>query len=82
MRPFLLASAARDDMINIGRFTGERWGKQQRNTYFKQLDDAFKLLAQQPGIEKDAVAIKPSYRKFVQGSHIIFIAQVPSQKFS
>lgn len=72
MRPFLLTSAARDDMLNIGRFTGERWGKQQRNTYLKQLDTAFKLLAQQPEIGKDAAAIKPGYRKHVQGSHIIF----------
>jgi toxin ParE1/3/4 len=72
MRPFLLTSAARDDMVKIGRFTGEQWGKQQRNTYLKQLDTAFKLLAQQPEIGKDASAIKHLYRKFVQGSHIIF----------
>lgn len=72
MRPFSVTSAARDDMVKIGRFTGERWSKQQRNTYLKQLDTAFKLLAQQPEIGKDASAIKPGYRKFVQGSHIIF----------
>lgn len=59
-------------MINIGRFTSERWGKQQRNTYLKQLDTAFKLLAQQPEIGKDAAATKPGYRKFVQDSHIVF----------
>ena len=72
MRLFLLTSAARNDMMNIGRFTGERWGTQQRNTYLKQLDGAFKLLAQQPEIGKDAAPIKPGYRKFVQGSHIVF----------
>lgn len=62
----------RHDTMNIARFTGERWAKQQRNTYLKQLDSAFTLLAQQPEIGKDAAAIKPGYRKFVQGSHIIF----------
>lgn len=32
MRPYLLTTAARKDLINIGRFTTERWGKQQRNS--------------------------------------------------
>ena len=72
MPPFLLTSAARKDIIDIGRFTAEKWGKPQRNKYLKQLDDAFRLLARQPDIGRDAEAIKPGYKKFSQGSHIIF----------
>ncbi|MCK9503385.1 MAG: type II toxin-antitoxin system RelE/ParE family toxin [Porticoccaceae bacterium] len=59
-------------MIEIGRFTSQKWGKRQRDKYLKQLDDAFKLLARQPEIGKDADDIKPEYKKFSQGSHIIF----------
>jgi len=44
MPPFLLTSAARKDIIDIGRFTSEKWGKRQRNKYLKQLDDAFRQL--------------------------------------
>lgn len=72
MRPYLLTTAARKDLINIGRFTTEKWGKLQRDKYLKQFDDAFKLLSRQPEIGRDADYIKPGYKKFSQGSHIIF----------
>lgn len=58
--------------MEIGRFTKGKWGKRQRDKYLKQLDDAFKLLARQPEIGKDADDIKPGYRKFSQGSNMIF----------
>ena len=72
MRPYLLTTAARKDLIDIGHFTAEKWGKRQRDKYLKQLDDAFKLLARQPEIGRDSDEIKPGYKKFSQGSHIIF----------
>jgi toxin ParE1/3/4 len=72
MHPYLLTAAARKDIVDIGRFTSEKWGKRQRDKYLKQLDDAFKLLARQSDIGRDADDIKPGYKKFSQGSHIIF----------
>jgi len=72
MRPFLLTAAARKDIIDIGHFTAEKWGKRQRDKYLKQLDDAFRLLSRQPEIGRDAEDIKSGYKKFSQGSHIIF----------
>lgn len=72
MRPFLLTAVARKDIIDIGRYTTEKWGKRQRDKYLKQLDDAFKMLARQPEIGRDADDVKPGYKKFSQGSHIIF----------
>ena len=72
MRPYLLTAAARKDIVDIGRFTSEKWGKRQRDKYLKQFDDAFKLLARQSDIGRDADDIKPGYKKFSQGSHIIF----------
>lgn len=71
MLPFLLSAAARQDMIDIGRFTTKKWGKRQRDRYLKKLDDAFRLIARQPDIGRDAEDIKPGYKKFSQGSHII-----------
>ena len=72
MRPYLLTAAARKDVIEIGRFSTKKWGKRQRDRYLKQLDDAFEILARQPEIGKDAKDIKPGYRKFGHGSHVIF----------
>jgi toxin ParE1/3/4 len=72
MRSYLLTTAARKDVIEIGRFTTAHWGKRQRDKYLKQLDEAFKLLARQPEIGSNANDIRPSYRKYTQGSHTIF----------
>lgn len=72
MRPYLLTAAAREDIIAIGRFTADKWGKCQRNKYLKQLDNAFELLARQPDIGRDADSVKPGYKKYSQGSHIVF----------
>jgi toxin ParE1/3/4 len=72
MRSFLLTATARNDIIEIGRYTSVTWGKRQRDKYLKQLDEAFKLLARQPEIGTDADDIKPGYKKYNQGSHIIF----------
>ncbi len=72
MRPYLLTAAARKDLIHIGRFTTEKWGKRQRDKYLKQFDGAFKLLSRQLEIGRDANDIKPEYKKFSQGSHVIF----------
>ncbi|MCP4488926.1 MAG: type II toxin-antitoxin system RelE/ParE family toxin [Gammaproteobacteria bacterium] len=58
--------------MEIGRFTTGKWGKRQRDKYLKQFDEAFKLLTRQSKIGKDASDIKPGYRKYNQGSHIIF----------
>lgn len=72
MRPYLFTAAARKDIVDIGRFTSEKWGKRQRDKYLKQFDDAFKLLARQSDIGRDADDIKPGYKKFSQGSLVIF----------
>ncbi|MGY5796333.1 type II toxin-antitoxin system RelE/ParE family toxin [Rheinheimera faecalis] len=53
-------------------FYGTTLGKQQRNLYIKQFDDAFHLLAKTPMAGKTCDYIKQSYRKFPQGSHLIF----------
>lgn len=72
MPPFLLTAAARKDIIDLGRYTAEKRGKRQRDKYLKQLDDAFKLLARQPEIGRDAGDIKLGYKRFSQGIHTIF----------
>ncbi len=70
--PFVLTQKAKADLRAIAIFTEERWGKEQRNVYIKQFDDAFHMLANAPLIGKQCDYIKNGYRKFPQGSHIIF----------
>lgn len=72
MIAFQLSKEAKNDLRSIAIFTENRWGKVQRNLYVKQLDDAFLMLAQNPNLGISCDYIRDSYRKFPQGSHIIF----------
>ena len=72
MKAFELTKEAKNDLKKIARFTEERWGRDQRFLYIKQFDDVFHLLAKSPTTGKQCDYIKEGYRKFPQGSHIIF----------
>lgn len=72
MARFRLTAKAKTDLRKIAKFTQSRWGVEQRDRYIKQLDDAFHWLAEKPAVGKDCSAICEGYRKFPQGSHLIF----------
>ena len=78
MASFKLTAKAKDDLRNIARYTQEKWGREQRNIYLKQFDDAFSLLSKSPEIGPSCDFIKAGYRKFAQGSHVIFYTLGPS----
>ncbi len=72
MGSFKLTNKAKIDLIKIAKYTETQWGTEQRNLYLKQLDDAFHLIADKPLVGKECDFIKIHYRKFPQGSHIIY----------
>ncbi|GAB6043182.1 type II toxin-antitoxin system RelE/ParE family toxin [Endothiovibrio diazotrophicus] len=72
MPPFKLTAAAKNDLKEIARHTQRRWGRDQRNRYLKQMDDHFHTLGESPSLGTACDEIKPGYRRFPQGSHIIF----------
>jgi toxin ParE1/3/4 len=72
MKGFALTDKAKADLRAIAIFTEEHWGKEQRNLYIKQFDDVFHMLANAPSAGKACDYIRKGYRKFPQGSHIIF----------
>lgn len=75
MPPFVLTAKAKSDLRAIAEFTELRWGKDQRNLYIKRFDDAFHHLADAPLTGKTCDYLLEGYRKFPQGSHIIFYRQ-------
>ncbi|OOF03797.1 plasmid stabilization protein ParE [Salinivibrio sp. MA440] len=79
MKPFQLTNKAKSDLKDIALFTFRRWGREQRNIYLKQFDESFWLLAENPDIGKTCDGIRDGYRKFPQGSHVIFYQQIGSQ---
>jgi toxin ParE1/3/4 len=60
------------DLINIGRYTYNRWGKQQRNKYLRNLDEQFHRLAENPHLGRHRSDIHEGYYSFAQGLHLIF----------
>jgi toxin ParE1/3/4 len=72
MKAFALTHKAKADLYAIALFTEKTWGREQRNLYIKQLDEAFHMLANAPSAGKTCDDIKSGYKKFPQGSHIIF----------
>jgi len=69
---FSLTEAAKADLKSIAIYTQRRWGKAQRTVYAKQFDDAFHMLAKNPETGGNYDFIKPGYRKFPNGSHVVF----------
>ena len=68
----VLTRKAKDDMLFIGRYTENKWGKNQRNIYLKMLDRAFFALAENPFLGRSCDSIKLGYKAYSTGKHIIF----------
>ena len=67
-----LTKQAQEDLRDIGRYTQRMWGREQRNRYLTQIDAALHLIARNPHIGRACDAIRPGYRKYPVGRHIIF----------
>lgn len=76
MSTFTLTNKAFADLKDIGHYTLEQWGREQRNLYLKMLDATFRQLAANPLKGKDCSDIRSGYRKFNAGSHMIFYRQL------
>lgn len=75
MRRFRLSATADTDMRKIAAHTLQHWGQTQRDSYISELFRAFSRLAETPQIATGIDAIREGYRKFPQGSHVIFFRE-------
>ena len=80
MKLFQLTNAAKKDLKGIAIYSENIWGKAQRNIYLKQFDDVFHLLAENSELGGDCEYIKEGYKKFPQGSHMIYYIQGATSK--
>lgn len=75
MKRFRLSTAADGDMRKIAAHTLQLWGEPQRDAYIAELFEAFARLAETPQIAARLDGIRKGYRKFPQGSHVIFFRE-------
>lgn len=80
MRWFDLTRSAQADLKSIARYTQERWGVRQRNTYLKEIDQVFRALAKIPLMGRACDEIRGGYRKFPHGAHVIYYKQVGEEE--
>jgi len=69
---FYLTNAAVEDMLDIGAYTEDQWGREQRNRYLDQLDQAFHDLNTMPEMGLSCDHYRAGYRQFLVGRHWIF----------
>ncbi len=72
MAGFFLSGKAKADVKDIGRYTQERWGVEQRNRYLGDLDACFQKIGANPTLGNSAEAIRAGYRRIRAGSHMVF----------
>ena len=75
MKSFDLTRSAQADLKSIARFTQERWGVRQRNSYLKEVDQVFRTLTKNPEMGRACDEVREGYRKFPHGSHVIYYKQ-------
>ncbi len=72
MPKYTLREIAKEDLEEIGRYTQQTWGIDQRNKYLQQFSKRFSWLAENPLFGKERDEVKPGYMSYNEGSHVIF----------
>lgn len=71
-RIFRVTPRAYSDLLNIGRYTKNKWGISQRNNYLRELDNCFERLCLNAFLGIKRFEINEGYYSLQQGSHVVF----------
>jgi toxin ParE1/3/4 len=66
-----LSPRARQDFIDILRFTGETWGRSQLLTYRDKINDALQAISHNPQLGHRREDLPESHLAYLVGSHVI-----------
>ena len=69
--PLKLAPKARQDFIDILRYTGETWGPKQLLVYRSKLDTALKATSMHPQAGRSRDELPQTHRAYLVGPHVI-----------
>ncbi|MEZ9768807.1 type II toxin-antitoxin system RelE/ParE family toxin [Vibrio breoganii] len=75
MTHYKLSSAAQSDLIEIRRYTLERWGQTQWTTYFSELKQFMELLANNQQLGIGVSELGQNYFRFPLKHHVIYYIQ-------
>jgi toxin ParE1/3/4 len=69
---YVLSPHARADIEAIWDFTAKRWGLNQAEFYVRGLQTAIEAIAADWRRGRACDEVRPGYRKFPAGSHVVF----------
>ena len=72
MSQVVLSPKAKTDLSRIWDYTFEEWGVDQADKYVRELWAAIQEQANDHTTSADISDVRPGYRKFRSGSHVIF----------
>lgn len=75
MKRYRLTPAAQRDLSEIWDFTRERWDARQAETYISELRAAIERVADDPTRGRDCDGLRPGYRRYAIGSHLVFYVE-------
>lgn len=73
MSRYILAPRAQADIEEIWDYTEEHWGLRQAALYTKELQKAIETIARDPRSGRACDDVRPGYRRFSVGAHVIFL---------
>ena len=65
-------------MVEIWRFTSDRWGEAQADKYLDELNAAFRLLLDNPRLAPERNEFRPAVRIYHHARHLIVYRVVES----
>jgi toxin ParE1/3/4 len=72
MRKVQLSILAESDLLDIWQYTFEEWDDAQADRYLDELDEAFRLLAENPGLGTSRHYVREGYRVFFVNRHAVY----------
>lgn len=69
--PLKLSPKARQDFIDILRYTCETWGEKQLQVYRDKIDDALQTISQNPQLGHSRDDLPSTFLAYLVGSHVI-----------
>ncbi|MDO5673235.1 MAG: type II toxin-antitoxin system RelE/ParE family toxin [Actinomycetaceae bacterium] len=78
MNTYRLSPLARQDMSQIWDYSIDHWGFEQTALYFQDMRAAFERLAASPSLGQVCDVIRPGYRRYAIGSHLVFYRARPA----
>ena len=68
----VVSPRAQADIDDIWEYTVSQWGVRQAETYLRLIKEAVEAVATDPRVGRSCDDVRPGYRKYLVGSHVLF----------